>query len=441
MASFIGLAFKNVFRQKKRSFTLGVNYAVVAFILMLLMAFSRGATQNITASLANSSAGHITITGQFAAKGKIYNGLLRTDEIIAGVRKTFGEDVRVLTRYSIRSTAYFRGLSKRLSFSGIDTKTDVSLGDQATFSAGSWRDFASDPNGVAVPKDIAEYFGLTIGDELVLSTRTRFGAFNTGILVVRGIYTSDNYFARDLMLTHFDFLRSLDLAEADASTSVYVYLPRSDKLADKRDLLASTLSKAGFDVSSPKTDNEAIAAITAASTRYEEDKEGRDRVMLKLATLDEVLGIVRTALAAVNGVGAFIALVMLFVIAVSIFINLRMTINERLREIGTMRAMGVEASLVTTLFVTESVLLAIMFSVAGAGLAAIVAIIMRYGPTFPPGGNLGIFLDRGRLALSPGFDAMLGVVAVIALFAAFFSFFPARRGGAVPPVEALTKTF
>lgn len=441
MASFIGLAFKNVFRQKKRSFTLGVNYAVVAFILMLLMAFSRGATQNITASLANSSAGHITITGQFAAKGKIYNGLLRTDEIIAGVRKTFGEDVRVLTRYSIRSTAYFRGLSKRLAFSGIDTKTDASLGDQATFGAGSWTDFASDPNGVAVPADIAEYFGLTIGDDLVLSTRTRFGAFNTGILVVRGIYTSDNYFARDLMLTHFDFLRSLDLAEADASTSVYVYLPRSDKLADKRDLLASTLSKAGFDVSSPKTDNEAIAAITAASTRYEEDKEGRDRVMLKLATLDEVLGIVRTALAAVNGVGAFIALVMLFVIAVSIFINLRMTINERLREIGTMRAMGVDASLVTTLFVTESVLLAIMFSVAGAGLAAIVAIIMRYGPTFPPGGNLGIFLDRGRLALSPGFDAMLGVVAVIALFAAFFSFFPARRGGAVPPVEALTKTF
>jgi ABC-type lipoprotein release transport system permease subunit len=314
------------------------------------------------------------------------------------------------------------------------------LGDQATFSAGSWKDFASDPNGVAVPKDIAHYFGLTLGDELVLSTRTRIGAFNTGILVVRGIYTSDNYFARDLMLTHFDFLRSLDLAEADASTSVYVYLPRADKLAAKRDLLATTLSKAGFDVSVPKTDNEAIAAITAASTRYEEDKEGRDRVMLKLATLDEVLGIVRTALAAVNGVGAFIALVMLFVIAVSIFINLRMTINERLREIGTMRAMGVEASLVTTLFVTESVLLAIMFSVAGAGLAVVVSIIMRYGPTFPPGGNLGIFLDRGRLALSPGFDAMVGVVAVIALFAAFFSFFPERRGGAVPPVEALTKT-
>ena len=40
MNNFIKLAFKNVFRQKKRSFTLGVNYAVVAFILVLLLAFS-----------------------------------------------------------------------------------------------------------------------------------------------------------------------------------------------------------------------------------------------------------------------------------------------------------------------------------------------------------------------------------------------------------------
>jgi putative ABC transport system permease protein len=441
MGHFIALAIKNVFRQKKRSFTLGVNYAVVAFILMLLMAFSRGATQNITANLEKSSAGHITISGQFAAKGNIYNGLLRTDDIISGVKKTFGQDTEILTRYGIRSTAYFRGLSKRLSFTGIDTTADTGFRDQSIFRSGSWADFASDPNGVAVPADVAEYFGLSVGDELVLSTRTRFGAFNTGILVVRGIYVTDNYFARDLMLSHFDFLRSLDLAAADASTSVYVYLPRTDNLSSKRDALAKTLATSGFDVGVPKTDSEAIAAISAASTRYEEDKEGRDRVMLKLATLNEVLGLVRTVLAAVNGVGAFIALVMLFVIAISIFINLRMSINERLREIGTMRAMGVDAWLVTGLFVTESVALAIVFSAAGAVLAVIVAFGIRYGMVFPPGGDLGVFLENGRLALSPSPLAMAAVVSVIAVFAAIFSYFPARRGGAVPPVEALTKTF
>jgi putative ABC transport system permease protein len=289
--------------------------------------------------------------------------------------------------------------------------------------------------------DDAGYFGLKVGDEIVLSTRSRFGAFNTGILVVRGIYSTDNFFSRGYVLSHFEFLRNLDMAGDDASTAVYVYLPSTKGLDAKRGALSDDLAAAGFEVSVPKTDSEAISAISAASTKYEADTEGRDRVMLKLATLDEVLGIVRTILAAVNGVGAFIAAVMLFVIAVSIFINLRMSINERLREIGTMRALGVESSMVTSLFVLESVALAIIFSTAGAILAAVVAIAIRFGPVFPAGGNLGIFLENGRLVLMPSPGAMVGVILIISLFAAFFSFFPARRGGAIPPVDAFSRVF
>jgi putative ABC transport system permease protein len=441
MGNFLMLAFKNVFRQKKRSFTLGINYAVVAFILVLLLAFSRGATSNISTSLVTSTAGHITVTGQFAKGGKIYNGLLRTEDIVNSIKKTFGTGETTIVRYGVNSTVYFNNLSKRLSFSGIDTGSDKGLEAQANFTSGSWADFASDPNGVAMPKAEAEYFGLKVGDEIVLSTRTRFGAFNTGILVVRGIYVTDNYFAKSLVLAHFSFLHDLDLAENNAATSIYVYFPSAAGLSEKRGMLLNELKSRGFEVKTPKTDADAIAAISSASTKYEVDKEGKDRVMLTLSTLDEVLGIVRSVLAAVNGVGAFIAAIMLFVIAVSIFINLRMSINERMKEIGTMRAMGVEASGVTGLFIVESVALAILFSLGGAILAAVIALIIRIGPSFPPGVNLGLFLDKGHLVLIPDPLSMIGVVAVISVFAAFFSFFPARRGGSIPPVEALTKTF
>jgi putative ABC transport system permease protein len=441
MDKFLGLAFKNVFRQKKRSFTLGANYAVVAFILVLLFAFSRGAAFTISTSLVNASAGHVTITGQFAKGGKVYNGMLRRDDILSAIVRTYGPEARTVTRYSVQSMVYFNGLSKRLPFTGIEAGSDTGLKSQAVFLQGSWDDFAADPNGVALPQDAASYFGIGLGDEIVLSTRTRFGAFNTGILVVRGIYSTDNFFARGLVLSHYDFLRDLDLAEKDAATSIYVYLPNASGLGPKRDALSDELAASGFDVSAPKTDSEAIAAVSAASTKYEEDKEGRDRVMLKLATLDEVLGLVRSVLAAVNGVGAFIAAIMLFVIAVSIFINLRMSIAERLREIGTMRAMGVEASQVSALFVMESTALAVMFSGLGAALGALAAVAIRNGPVFPPGGNLGIFLDAGRLVLIPSASSMILVVAAVSSFAAFFSYFPARRGGAVPPVVALTKTF
>jgi putative ABC transport system permease protein len=417
------VALKNVFRQKKRSFTLGVNYAIVTFILVLLFSFSQGAKVNITSNLVRSSAGHITVSGQYIVSGRVYNGLLRTPEIIATIRRTLGADTQVLPRYLVSSAVYYKGLSKRLSFVGIDTSLEQGFRDQITFEAGDWQGFVGDPNGVVIPEATAQYFGLALDDEVLISTRTRFGAFNTGVLA------------------HFQFLRALDLAPQDAASTLYVYLRSPRDLSQKRDSLIPVLEKEGFEVSKPKNDTEAVAAITAASPRYEVDKEGRDRVRLTLATLDEVLGLVRNILSAVTGVGTLIAAIMLFIIAVSIFINLRMSINERLREIGTMRTIGMEAGGVTGLFMLESILLALIFSLIGTGVALAVVALLRFVVELPLSGNAALFLNQGHLMLVPRVADILMIIAIITGFSALFSYFPARRGGKIRPVEALTKVF
>jgi ABC-type lipoprotein release transport system permease subunit len=441
MSMLFRMALKNIFRQKKRSFTLGVNYAIVTFILVLLFSFSQGARVNITSNLVRSSAGHITVSGQYIVSGRVYNGLLRTPQIIATIRRTLGPDTQVLPRYLISSAVYYKGLSKRLSFVGIDTSLEEGFRDQITFLAGDWQRFVDSPNGVVMPQATAEYFGLAYDDEVLISTRTRFGAFNTGVLKIKGIYTTNNFFIQNQVLAHFQFLRTLDLAPQDAASTLYVYLPSTAGIGEKRDRLIAPLEAAGFEVSKPKNDNEAVAAITAASPRYEVDKEGRDRVHLTLATIDEVLGLVRNILNAVNGVGTLIAAIMLFIIAVSIFINLRMSINERLREIGTMRTIGMEAAGVTGLFMLESIFLALLFSLIGTGVALGVVALLRFVIELPLSGNAALFLSQGHLMLVPRFVDMVMIIALITGFSALFSFFPARRGGRIRPVEALTKVF
>lgn len=441
MRLLLYVALKNIFRQKKRSFTLGVNYAIVTFILVLLFAFSQGARVNISSNLVRSSAGHITISGQYVLAGRVYNGLLRTADIVTGVRQTLGAELQVLPRYLVRSAVYYKGLSKRLSFVGIDTNIEEGFRDQITFLKGSWQEYLDNPNAVVVPANAAEYFGLDYDDEVLVSARTRFGAFNTGTLKIKGIYTTDNFFIQSQVLAHFDFLRNLDLSPEDASSTVFVYLPSTRGLSEKRDRLVSALRADGFEVSKPKNDNEAVAAVTAASPRYEVDKEGRDRVRLTLATIDEVLGLVRNILNAVSGVGMLIAAIMLFIIAVSIFINLRMSINERLREIGTMRTIGVEARGVTALFMFEAILLALIFSLVGTALALGVVALLRFAIVLPLSGNAALFLNRGHLMLVPRVGDIALIVALIVAFSALFSYFPARRGGNIRPVEALTRVF
>ena len=441
MGFYLSIALKNVFRQKKRSFTLGINYAVVTFILVLLFAFSQGASQNITTNLVRSSAGHITISGSYSVAGRVYQGVRRYPDIVAEASAVFGKGVTVIPRYVVRSSLYYNGISKRLEFTGVDTRVDSGIKGQLRFLSGSWDAFLSADNAVVLPKDVATYFGFGLEDEVVIATRTRFGAFNTGTLKIKGIYETDNFFIQSLVLCRFPFLQTLDLAEADTASSLYLYFDDPKQLAQKRDALASALSGKGFEATKPADASAAVNAVSSASPSYEMDASGRDRTRLTLSTIDEAVGLVRTVTAAVNAIGALIALIMLFIIAISIFINLRMTINERLREIGTMRTIGVGSGGITSLFVFENVFLTLLFSLIGVAAALVVVGIFGFLVRLPFGGAVALFLDNGHLVLVPRISDIAVIVAVITGFSALFSFFPARYGGRIRPVEALTRVF
>jgi putative ABC transport system permease protein len=441
MGFYFSVAWKNVFRQKRRSFTLGINYAVVTFILVLLFSFSQGAVRNISSNLVRSTAGHITISGSYTAAGRVYLGVRRYPEVVDAVRTVFGETVKTIPRFVVRSSLYYKGISKRIDFTGVDPTRDEGLRGQLRFVRGGWDEFASAPNGVILPKDVADYFGLGLEDEIVVAARTRFGAFNTGTLKVKAVYESVNYFAQGLVLCQFPFTQSLDLGEKDTATALYLYFPDPRDLTQKRSTLSAELARRGFEVSKPSDAAAAIDAVSSASPTYKVDTSGADSSRLILSTIDEAVSLVTVISSAVNAVGAVVALIMLFIIAVSIFINLRMTINERLREIGTMRTIGVGSAGVSSLFIIENVLLALLFSLAGVAAALLVAAVMGTLVTLPATGAIALFLDRGHVVLVPRVRDAAGVVAAIAAFSALFSFFPARHGGRIRPVDALTRTF
>ncbi len=434
------MAFKNIFRQKKRSFTLGINYLVVSVLLLGLFSFSEGVRTNISENIVTANAGHLTISGQTVVNGKTYVGISGATEAVKTLEKTFGGQAQILTRYSVSSTLYYRGLSKRLSFIGIEAEKDTRLQDQISITSGSWKDYASQENGVILYKDLAEYFGLKVGDEVVISSRSRFGAFNTGTIKIAGIYATGNFFAQGLVISHFEFIRKLDLADPGAASQIYVFFPEMKDLNAKRELAMSALEVSGFRTSKPETSSDAISVVAAASPIYKLLGENVNERRLTIATVDEVLGIVASVLAGVNAAGGFIAAILLFIIAVSIFINLRMSINDRIQEIGTLRAIGAEAKHVTSLFMLESIFLGLVFTLIGLGVGLVVVFFVANVPTFPADGWAGLFLNKGKFVLTPTLGSFLLILGITGVFTALFSYFPARYGGKIPAVVALNKT-
>jgi len=212
---------------------------------------------------------HAPVTLTAGAQAPITGDLTGMDvrqALAEAARQAFGAHVTVLPRYIVRSAMYDKGISKQLTFTGIDVSRDTGFRDQMRFQSGSWADFAGADNGIVVPRDVARYFDLAYDDEVVLATRTRMGAFNTGTLKVKGVYETDNFFVQNLILCRFDFLQGLDLGEKDSASTLYLYLDSPARLGEKRDALASALEAKGFEAARPASDAEAINAIAARFT-------------------------------------------------------------------------------------------------------------------------------------------------------------------------------
>ncbi|MGH9443197.1 MAG: ABC transporter permease [Thermoanaerobaculia bacterium] len=135
------------------------------------------------------------------------------------------------------------------------------------------------------------------------------------------------------------------------------------------------------------------------------------------------------------GIFGFMGAVLVVVVLLACANTMTMATTERIREIGTLRAIGTPPAMIRGMFVVEGVVISVFGCLAGAVLALVVrAALNSSGIELPPppGASHGMpihvaFYPATYLA---GFAAMLATLALA-------SYLPARRASRVPIVEAL----
>jgi putative ABC transport system permease protein len=148
-----------------------------------------------------------------------------------------------------------------------------------------------------------------------------------------------------------------------------------------------------------------------------------------LSSPGDVARSLRSSTADFRSTTALIAAVALFVGAFLIFNTLSMTVTERIRELGLLRAAGATRGQLVAFVLTQAVALgvlgAVLGLVAGVVLAELMAAELRTVQSIP----------FERVDPSPASVALLLVIGVAVTIAAAIE--PARRAGSIPPVEAL----
>lgn len=149
-------------------------------------------------------------------------------------------------------------------------------------------------------------------------------------------------------------------------------------------------------------------------------------------TIQDQLGVIKTVIDGIIGVLNAFAVVALLAAAFGIVNTLLMSVQERTREIGLMKAMGMRSGTVFALFSLEATFIGFLGSAIGAGVAILL------------GSALSGALSAGPPAALPGLNillfeplSILGIILLIMVIAFLSGTLPARRAARKNPIESL----
>ncbi|MGZ4662512.1 MAG: ABC transporter permease [Arthrobacter sp.] len=149
-------------------------------------------------------------------------------------------------------------------------------------------------------------------------------------------------------------------------------------------------------------------------------------------TLDDRIGTVKTVIAGIIGVLNAFAIIALVAAGFGIVNTLLMSVQERTREIGLMKAMGMGSGSVFALFSTEAAFIGLLGSVIGSaaaiGLGTAVSGALARGP-------LSDLAGLKILSFAPG--PVAGVILLVMAIAFVAGTLPAWRAARQNPIDSL----
>jgi putative ABC transport system permease protein len=129
----------------------------------------------------------------------------------------------------------------------------------------------------------------------------------------------------------------------------------------------------------------------------------------------------------------FIKLMLIAVVLVSVMNVMIMAVYERIREIGTIAAIGTLPGKIRSMFVLEGLFLGTMGAVAGVLIGLMIILILnRVGITFDFGRQTGLILSA-----TIGLADVVFISVIVIVISVIASLQPALKASRMEPIKAL----
>ena len=446
------IAVRNITRQKKRSILLGGAIAFGVMIITLIGSFTRGVTDTASANFTDMLGGQIYITGQelTATGGQV--SVVRDKEVLDEALVHAGARIAEKT-YRSRTIGeiIFGSMSAPLSIEGVNWSDEPELIDRLDVKEGSIS-AAMPADSIILPEYTARDIGVQVGETVLVRTSTVTGQQNVGEFEVKAITAGDSMFSFSSAYAEKTYLNQLIGLEAENYQVLNISLVNPVTADAVTEELISYLRSIGR--MEPEKEDETgirgmrsrmmgMAALMGGGSLFSSKVEEADRwegTRFNVLNLSDMMEAVTSMVNVLNTVSYVIFIVLLVITMVGLLNTFRMVLIERTREIGTLRAIGMQRTEVRNIFLTEALVLALGGAFAGIVIAMVLSAILGVIP-FSTESPLQFFLTDNTFAFPIVPASILMTLLIITLATLGAAFLPARKAARLDPAVALRTTY
>ena len=429
IAQLFVMGIRSLAQHSKRTLLLGGAIAGVTTLLVLLLCISSGMHATMMESATTLATGHINVAGFYkVTAGQSAPVVTGYRKLLDTVKKTLPDLDFVAPRGRGWAKMVSDSASMQVAIGGLNIEQEPRFRKVVHVIEGNIEELAK-PGTILMFEEQAKKLEVKVGDSVVLSSQTTRGVSNTvdvriiAIAQGMGIMTSWNVFVSD------DTVRQLGQLNSDSTGALQIYLKDIRKIPEDLDLLRKTFASQGYIL----MDREAKPFWGKFESVNREDWTGQK---LDLTTWEEEMSFFKWTSTAIDGLMYVLTVVLLVIIAIGIMNSLWIAIRERTREIGTLRAIGMQRRRVLAMFVIESFALGFLSSCAGAILGLLIAWVLHISHIQVPKAAQ-MFLMSNTLKLLAEPSRILGGIAVITSCTTLISIIPSIHAARLKPVTAM----
>jgi putative ABC transport system permease protein len=425
------IAWRNLLQHRRRSLMLGGAIAGATALLVLLTCLASGVKRSMITGATTVSTGHLNVGGYYKiTAGQTAPMVTDYKKIRATVEKTLGDELEFVAP---RGRGWARLVSDQGSMqcgiAGVDLAGEPRLPKVLKMLEGNLADLAK-PGSVLIFASQAKKLKVKTGDSMVFSVLTDRNVNNTvdvrviGVAEDMGIMTGWNVFVPEETL-----LRLNDMNDS-VTGALLIYIKDMDRIPQAIDKLRKALQAEGHIV----IDRAPKAFWMKMMEMNKEDWTGQK---LDVTSWEDEVSFLIYSLTAINGLSVVLTGMLLIIIAIGIMNTMWIAIRERTREIGTLRAIGMQRRLVLAMFVIETFLLGLAGTAAGAAIGGFFAFLLNLAKIgVPEGAQFFTMASTLNFAFEPG--KIFAAGAIITLCVTLVSLIPAFKAARMKPVTAMS---